>query len=107
MNFVNPLLLIAGLACLAIPVLVHLQRRRQPKRVVFSTLRLMQPSQKDNEEKEADHRLAPFSPPVSRHHFSRCRIFEILSRRLVRWSPTPKGGDRADRRSLRLDECSR
>ena len=46
MSFLNPLLLIVGLAALAIPVLVHLQRRRQRVRVVFSTLKLVNESQR-------------------------------------------------------------
>ena len=44
MNFANPLLLAIGIGCVALPILAHLQRRRQPKRVVFSTLRLMEAS---------------------------------------------------------------
>ena len=45
MNFTNPWLFAAGVACLAIPVWVHLQHRRQPRRVVFSTNRFIEPSE--------------------------------------------------------------
>ena len=46
MSFLNPLLLAVGLGALAIPVAVHLQRRRRKVRVVFSTLHLVEASQR-------------------------------------------------------------
>ena len=47
MNFTNPWLFAAGVACLAIPVWVHFQHRRQPRRVVFSTNRFIEPSEEE------------------------------------------------------------
>lgn len=44
--FLNPLLLLTGIASLAIPVYVHLQMRRRRVRVVFSSLRLVEESQR-------------------------------------------------------------
>jgi hypothetical protein len=53
MNFTNPWLFAAGVACLAIPVWVHLQRRRQPRRVVFSTNRFIDPSELSTRKKRS------------------------------------------------------
>ena len=44
--FLNPLLLLTGVAALAVPVYVHLQMRRRRVRVVFSSLRLVEESQR-------------------------------------------------------------
>ena len=46
MGLTNPLLLAAGLGLISIPILVHLQMRRQRKRVVFSSLKLIEASQR-------------------------------------------------------------
>ena len=46
MSFLHPLLLAAGIAALAIPIYVHLQMRRRRTRVVFSSLRLVEESQR-------------------------------------------------------------
>ena len=46
MSFLHPFLLAAGVAALAIPVYVHLQMRRRKLRVVFSSLRLVEESQR-------------------------------------------------------------
>ena len=43
--FLNPLLLACGLAALSIPIIAHLQRRRRPVRVPFSSLRLIEECQ--------------------------------------------------------------
>ena len=53
MSFTNPWLFAAGVACLAIPVWVHLQRRRQPRRVVFSTNRFIDPSELSTRKKRS------------------------------------------------------
>ena len=44
--FLNPLLLLAGLAAIGVPIYVHLQQRRRKVRVVFSSLRLVEESQR-------------------------------------------------------------
>ena len=53
MSFTNPWLFAAGVACLAIPVWVHLQRRRQPRRVLFSTNRFIDPSELSTRKKRS------------------------------------------------------
>ena len=53
MSFTNPWLFAAGVACLMIPVWVHLQRRRQPRRVVFSTNRFIDPSELSTRKKRS------------------------------------------------------
>jgi len=53
MSFTNPWLFAAGVVCLAIPVWVHLQRRRQPRRVVFSTNRFIDPSELSTRKKRS------------------------------------------------------
>ena len=46
--FLNPTLLLVGLAALAIPTLIHLQRRRRRIRVTFSSLKLIEECQSES-----------------------------------------------------------
>ena len=46
MSFLNPYIFAAGVAGLALPIIVHLQRRRRRVRVMFSSLRLVEESQR-------------------------------------------------------------
>ncbi|MEN0110099.1 MAG: BatA domain-containing protein [Planctomycetota bacterium] len=86
MAFVTPLLL-AGALLVAVPIVLHLRRRQEPRRVVFPALRLLRQNRQRNETRLRVRRLLLLA--------LRCGLLAALAAALARplWLPPGAAGD--------------